>query len=75
MPAVVLQRAPDAKKIRPVPILETRAGFPEPAFRAIASLALSTETPFERIGGGSQGDTHDKRADEPFDSHGALHVD
>ena len=76
MPAVVLQRALDAKKVRPVAILEARAGFPEPAFRAIASLALSTETLFKRFGGGgSHGDTRDKRADEPFDPHGAPHVD
>jgi hypothetical protein len=72
----VIRRALGAKEIRPVPILETRAGLTEPTFRTVAPFALSAEALLKRFGGGGrQGDTHDKRADEQFDSHGALHVD
>jgi hypothetical protein len=65
----------DAKEIRPVPILEARAGFTKPALGAIASFALSSETLFKRLGRGRQDSTHDKRANEQRESHCALHVD
>jgi hypothetical protein len=61
--------------MRPVSILEARPGRTEPAFRAIASFTLRSEPVFKRFGRGSQSGTHDKRADEQLDSHGALHVD
>jgi hypothetical protein len=62
----VIRRALGAKEIRPVPILKTRAGLTEPTFRTVAPFALSAEALLKRFGGGRQGDTHDKRADEQF---------
>jgi len=74
-PAFTIQWTVGAKEIRPVSILKARAGLAEPAFGAIASFTLRSESAFKRFGRGSQSGTHDKRADEQFDSHCALHVD
>jgi hypothetical protein len=70
--AFVPQWTADAKEIRPVPILEARAGLTKPALGAIASFALGSETLFKRLGRSSQDSTHDKRADEQLESHCAL---
>ncbi len=75
VPAFVIHWTVGTKEIRPVSILETGAGLPEPAFPTIASFAVRSETLFKRLGRGSQGGTHDKRAGEQCDSHCALHVD
>ena len=50
----VIRRALGAKEIRPVSILETRAGLTEPTFRTVAPFALSAEALLKRFGGGGR---------------------